>query len=185
MPSWENRFVIAVAFASLLAGMPSARAQSDVTVQFFPPIVPGTNPEQICGKSPNGYTYSLVWDGATTVQCATVPVTCPSGEGLVYDGANFQCIVPCMPQLITIGTTACASPDVGYTDAQQALQFCDGTVQAITAPASNCAPPQVTIPAISSISCTAGSSVSGAYVTVNGQQVFDPAASGSITCPSN
>lgn len=190
MSNWKNRLVVAGAFAGFLTSTSMASALS-TDIQFFPPVVPGSA-TQVCGPSPSGYTYALVWDGVTNVQCAQVPISCPSGEGLIYDGANFICSIPCMPTLNTItnGPSDCPAGQVGSVESvtQQKLVFCDGTIQTLPSspPTNTCAPPPpqvVQITAISSITCTKGQTVTGSYVTVNGQQVFDPSAGGSITCP--
>lgn len=180
-------FALAGMLASILPGASYGGAPAPQEVQLFPPGTPGTTMTNIagnlCGPLPAGsqYTYALVWDGTDPVWCSQVPINCPAGDGLVFDGHNFQCVVPCEPTAITVGGGSCPAGEVGSPGGQYELQYCDGTTSAPFGTAPNtCGTP---IPAVSAITCTPGSTVPGSYITIDGNQVLDPGAGGSVICP--
>ncbi|MGE3623270.1 MAG: hypothetical protein AB7H77_05295 [Bdellovibrionales bacterium] len=160
--------IAAIAFVLLL--MPNGSA-SAADSQVFPPVMPGTT--DVCPPNPTGYVYNLVWDGASNVECAKVPISCSAGQGLQYDGTEFKCITPCSgPSTVFIATGACPSGAVGEVGKQVTTQ-CDGSFT--ESPINTCGQ-VITISTTTQITCPVGETVSG--VMTGG--VID-----SLTCMTN
>jgi hypothetical protein len=176
------RLALAGILAGMLPGASYGQQAVQKEVQLFPPGIPGTtmaniNPTTICGAAPQGSTYSLVWDGTDPVWCSQVPTNCPAGEGLIFDGQNFQCAIPCEPTLITNPSGQCPlAGEVGSPGGTYQLQYCDGTMSAPFGNAPNtCGFPMLMV---TQGTCTPGTTVVGSSVTVNGQTVIDTTPAG-------
>jgi hypothetical protein len=144
----------------------SAQAAAPQDVQIFPPQMkdPTTGVVEICPKLPADatYSYTLVWDGLTNVQCATVPNDCPAGWGLKYDMANakFNCQEPCSgpSQGFIAASPPCPAGQEGGTPVTVA---CDGSVTYGTPQACQ---PVTIITTLTQQVVTVGSPVTGQLV---------------------
>jgi hypothetical protein len=138
-------------------------------VQIFPP-------QTIAGLAcPQGNSLALTWDGTHNVECSNIP-TCNAalGQGLTFDGSNFSCVTPCVPQSTTINSGTCPPGETGSPVSQPAVQNCDGTITPTSAPSTNtCA---VWVPAIGTTPCIPGQTLTG-YIDANGN--FNDSCGGS------
>jgi hypothetical protein len=129
-------------------------------VQIFPP-------QTVAGLTcPQGNSLALTWDGTHNVECSNIP-TCNTalGQGLTFDGSNFSCITPCVPQATTIDTGTCPPGEIGAPVSQPAVLNCDGTITPTSAsPTNTC---QVFVAAIGSVPCTPGQTLTG-FIDANG-----------------
>jgi hypothetical protein len=158
MPGHNHLYILALAAA--VAGtflFPSRGDASDV--QIFPPqTVAGL----VC---PQGDTLALTWDGTHNVECSNIP-TCNAalGQGLNFDGSNFTCVTPCVPQPTTIDSGACPSGETGSPVSQPAMTTCDGSPPIPTgAPAVNTCTATVEVPFTIVMACNVGQVVYGEY----------------------
>jgi hypothetical protein len=137
-------------------------------VQIFPP-------QTVAGVAcPQGNSLALTWDGIHNVQCSNIP-TCNTalGQGLTFDGSNFSCVTPCVPQPTTIDSGTCPAGEIGAPVSQPAMQNCDGTITPTSAaPTNTC---QVWVPAVGDLACTPGQTLTG-YIDANGS--YNPQCGG-------
>lgn len=168
MPGHSHHYKLALAAAVAATFLlPSRGYASDV--QIFPPqTVAGL----VC---PQGDTLALTWDGTHNVECSSIP-TCNAalGQGLNFDGSNFTCVTPCVPQPTTINSGTCPSGETGSPVSQPATLNCDGSVTP-TGPAVNTC--SISISSNQAVECVVGQTLSGTY----SGGIFTPCDGGSCT----
>ena len=179
MPQYNHLRKLAVAaIVAALFLCPAGGYAADV--QIFPPQPPNTPPGTTCPPDTADYTYALIWDGVSNVQCSQIPTTCTPGQGLQFDytsgdsnQGNFICVTPCSGPVTTqTNVQSCPNSQTGSTYTAVTTQ-CDGT-----STSSNVNSCGMLIPAVSYIQCNIGETVTG-YYDANGQ--FDTQCTGSAT----
>jgi hypothetical protein len=159
MPGHDHLYKLALSAAVAGAFLFPLRGYAS-DVQIFPPqTVTGL----VC---PQGDTLALTWDGVHNVECSNIP-TCSTalGQGLTFDGSNFSCVTPCVPQPTTINSGTCPPGEIGAPVAQPAVLNCDGTITPTgAAPTNTC---QVWVAAAAMVPCTPGQTLTG-YLDATG-----------------